>query len=200
MKRLLYAGHPGHATACRAVDLGVRLSRLWTQVRMQTHLLHKKNSHIMSTSSSLPATQQQEVSSIVSNSFQSIITAVAQNRDAWLAYTTIPSQGIAQGHIRSSRSQECTHLGRDCDPRLAKIFLDVSATHYPERLAVFIIVSPPSVFSVLWRAIQGMVDPATKRKIRFVKCGPFCTRTSSHDPDLSLEFGKRKSCSGPLHR
>lgn len=29
----------------------------------------------------------------------------------------------------------------DCDPRLAKIFLNVSAAHYPERLGTFFIVS-----------------------------------------------------------
>ncbi len=30
---------------------------------------------------------------------------------------------------------------RDCDPRLGKIFLDVSARHYPERLGTFLLVS-----------------------------------------------------------
>ena len=34
---------------------------------------------------------------------------------------------------------------RDCDPRLAKIFLNLSAAHYPERLGTFFIVSAPTV-------------------------------------------------------
>lgn len=57
---------------------------------------------------------------------------------------------------------------RDCDPRLTKIFLDVSERHYPERLAEFINVSTPSVFSMLWRAIEGWVDPVTRAKVKFV--------------------------------
>ena len=31
----------------------------------------------------------------------------------------------------------------DCDPRLAKVFLDLSAEHYPERLGLFLIVDAP---------------------------------------------------------
>lgn len=31
----------------------------------------------------------------------------------------------------------------DCDPRLAKVFLDLSAAHYPERLGLFIVVDAP---------------------------------------------------------
>ncbi|KAI3428661.1 hypothetical protein D9Q98_007484 [Chlorella vulgaris] len=57
---------------------------------------------------------------------------------------------------------------RDCDPRLAKIFLNLSAAHYPERLGTFFIVSPPTVFNTLWRAISRFIDPVTKQKIHFV--------------------------------
>ena len=42
----------------------------------------------------------------------------------------------------------------DCDPRLAKAFLDVSAKHYPERLGQFFVVDAPSVFSLLWKGIR----------------------------------------------
>ena len=31
----------------------------------------------------------------------------------------------------------------DCDPRLAKVFLDLSAAHYPERLGLFIVIDAP---------------------------------------------------------
>lgn len=32
----------------------------------------------------------------------------------------------------------------DCDPRIAHIFLDISARHYPERLGRFLVVCPSS--------------------------------------------------------
>lgn len=57
---------------------------------------------------------------------------------------------------------------RDCDPRLAKMFLDISERHYPERLAEFIVISPPSVFNMLWKAIEPWVDTHTRSKVKFV--------------------------------
>lgn len=56
----------------------------------------------------------------------------------------------------------------DCDPRLAKIFLNISAAHYPERLGNFFVVSAPMLFNTLWKAIAPMVDPVTREKIHFV--------------------------------
>lgn len=56
----------------------------------------------------------------------------------------------------------------DVNPKLAKAFLDVSATHYPERLGLFILLDTPTLFSALWRAIQAFVDPKTHAKIRFL--------------------------------
>jgi hypothetical protein len=49
----------------------------------------------------------------------------------------------------------------------AQIFLNLSAAHYPERLGTFLIVSPPTVFNTLWRAISRFIDPVTKQ----VCCG-----------------------------
>ena len=31
----------------------------------------------------------------------------------------------------------------DCDPRMSKVFLDLSAAHYPERLGLFIVIDTP---------------------------------------------------------
>lgn len=56
----------------------------------------------------------------------------------------------------------------DCDPRLAKVFLDLSAAHYPERLGLFLVIDAPWIFNTLWRAIAPIVDPHTKKKIRFL--------------------------------
>ena len=54
---------------------------------------------------------------------------------------------------------------QDCDPRLAQIFLEVSAKHYPERLGLFLIIDPPRIFRGLWRMLQPYIDPATKKKV-----------------------------------
>lgn len=57
---------------------------------------------------------------------------------------------------------------RDCDPRLARVFLHLAATHYPERLGYFYIVDAPMVFSSLWNAIKSFIDPKTRDKITFL--------------------------------
>ena len=61
---------------------------------------------------------------------------------------------------------------RDCDPRLARMFLDISERHYPERLSEFINISTPSVFSMLWKAIEPWVDPVTRKKVKFIGSAP----------------------------
>lgn len=57
---------------------------------------------------------------------------------------------------------------RDCDPRLARIFLNLAATHYPERLGHFWIVDAPALFGTLWSAVQRFIDPKTREKIAFL--------------------------------
>lgn len=43
------------------------------------------------------------------------------------------------------------------------------ATHYPERLARFVIVGAPALFSALWSALKRHVCAETAAKIAFVK-------------------------------
>jgi hypothetical protein len=57
---------------------------------------------------------------------------------------------------------------RDCDPRLARVFLHLAASHYPERLGYFYIIDAPVVFSTLWNAIKSFIDPKTRNKITFL--------------------------------
>lgn len=57
---------------------------------------------------------------------------------------------------------------RDINPRLAKLFLDMSADHYPERLAKFYLVDAPKLFNVLWKAIYSLIDEKTTKKINFL--------------------------------
>ena len=46
----------------------------------------------------------------------------------------------------------------DCDPRLAKVFLDLSAAHYPERLGLFLIIDAPwsAPFFYPWFLLCGV--------------------------------------------
>lgn len=77
---------------------------------------------------------------------------------------------------------------RDTDPRLAKIFLDVSAKHYPERLAVFYCIDAPGLFSMLWRALQPFVDPITREKVRFL---PYDVDNKGRKPSsLAADLGQ----------
>lgn len=69
---------------------------------------------------------------------------------------------------------------QDCNPKLAKAFLGITAEHYPERLGLFVIVDTPMLFSGLWRAIQPFVDPKTKAKIVFVPWDVSKVGTKSH--------------------
>lgn len=81
---------------------------------------------------------------------------------------------------------------RDINVKLAKLFLDVSADHYPERLGLFLVVDAPKLFNVLWSAIEAWVDRKTHKKIRFL---PFDFETSKKkghvgklEHELSLHF------------
>ncbi|EFJ46012.1 hypothetical protein VOLCADRAFT_93811 [Volvox carteri f. nagariensis] len=56
----------------------------------------------------------------------------------------------------------------DANPKLAKLFLEMSGEHYPERLGLFLVVDAPSLFGMLWKAISHFVDPKTYKKIRFL--------------------------------
>lgn len=56
----------------------------------------------------------------------------------------------------------------DCNPKIGKIFLDITATHYPERLGNIIVAGAPSLFNGLWSMLKPLVDEVTKEKIRFV--------------------------------
>lgn len=64
---------------------------------------------------------------------------------------------------------DCKGFGvTDVSPKLTKAFLHMSATYYPERLAMFMLIDTPKVFSKLWDAVEKLVDPKTYMKIKFV--------------------------------
>ncbi|GMH32744.1 hypothetical protein BSKO_00578 [Bryopsis sp. KO-2023] len=64
----------------------------------------------------------------------------------------------------------------DLNPSMARIFLDVSATHYPERLGVYFLVDTPTIFEVLWKMVKPLLDPVTAQKLVFV---PYDVKTQS---------------------
>lgn len=61
---------------------------------------------------------------------------------------------------------------RDVDPSMARIFLNVSAEHYPERLGHFFVLDSPHIFTALWKCVQPWVDPVTKAKVTFCNFKP----------------------------
>jgi len=73
---------------------------------------------------------------------------------------------------------------KDCSPQLARIFLNLSAAHYPERLGQFLIVGAPSIFSTLWKAVHPFIDVNTRKKIHF--------RNYDYKPHKGKKEGKLK--------
>jgi hypothetical protein len=95
---------------------------------------------------------------------------------SFLSLTTAPSQIISQA-------------AQDLDPRIARAFMNLLATHYPERLARFVIVGAPALFSALWSALKRHVCADTAAKIAFVKwdgCGEEAGRTAAELSALGL--------------
>lgn len=70
----------------------------------------------------------------------------------------------------------------DLNPAMARIFLDVSATHYPERLGVYFLVDTPTIFEILWKIVKPLLDPVTAKKLVFVP----------YDPDVKTGKSKLK--------
>lgn len=56
---------------------------------------------------------------------------------------------------------------RDCNPKIAKIFLSMTSAHYPERLSNIVVIGAPSLFNGLWSMLKPLVPDVTKEKIRF---------------------------------
>ena len=44
-----------------------------------------------------------------------------------------------------------------------------TSAHYPERSDTIFIINIPPWFTIIWNAIKGLVDDATKQKIEIIK-------------------------------
>ncbi|KAI7729734.1 hypothetical protein M8C21_020939 [Ambrosia artemisiifolia] len=52
--------------------------------------------------------------------------------------------------------------------KTARETISVLQNHYPQRLAVAFLYSPPRLFEALWKMIKYCLDPKTFQKIKFV--------------------------------
>lgn len=56
----------------------------------------------------------------------------------------------------------------DLNPAVGKAFLNLCANHYPERLARFVLVGAPPLFSSLWSLLKRYICADTRAKIVFL--------------------------------
>ncbi|KAL3525392.1 hypothetical protein ACH5RR_013764 [Cinchona calisaya] len=75
----------------------------------------------------------------------------------------------------------------------ARDIIYVLQNHYPERLAVIILYSPPRIFEAFWKVVRYFVDPKTFQKIHFVypnnKSSMELMKTFFDTENLPSEFG-----------
>lgn len=60
-----------------------------------------------------------------------------------------------------------SHL-RDGKPSMGLGVIRTIQDHFPERLGKMICINPPTMFWVLWKLFQPVVDPVTKTKVEFL--------------------------------
>ncbi|CAH1413569.1 unnamed protein product [Lactuca virosa] len=53
-------------------------------------------------------------------------------------------------------------------PKTARDIINVTQSHYPERLAIIVLYNPPKIFQALFKVISYFIDPKTYLKIKFV--------------------------------
>ncbi|XP_059640349.1 CRAL-TRIO domain-containing protein C23B6.04c-like [Cornus florida] len=52
--------------------------------------------------------------------------------------------------------------------KIAREIIYVLQNHYPERLAIVVLYSPPRIFHAFWKVVKYFVDPKTFQKVKFV--------------------------------
>ncbi|GAX78171.1 hypothetical protein CEUSTIGMA_g5613.t1 [Chlamydomonas eustigma] len=68
----------------------------------------------------------------------------------------------------------------DCNPSLGLSFIELLASHYPERLGKLLVLDAPALMTPVWSMIKPFVDPVTHKKIKFLP-------DDSHQPDSILK-------------
>lgn len=75
----------------------------------------------------------------------------------------------------------------------AKDTINILQNHYPERLAVAFLYSPPRIFEAFWKVVKYFMDPKTFQKVKFVypknKDSVELMRSYFDVENLPVEFG-----------
>lgn len=74
----------------------------------------------------------------------------------------------------------------DLNPSMARLFVDLLGTHYPERLGAYFLVDTPIIFQALWKVVKPWLDPVTAGKLVFV---PYVMAFLHHNNKLSVAVG-----------
>ncbi|CAI0419988.1 unnamed protein product [Linum tenue] len=59
-------------------------------------------------------------------------------------------------------------LNTNVSMRTAREIINILQNHYPERLALAFLYSPPRIFEAFWKAVKYFLDPKTSQKVKFV--------------------------------
>ncbi|XP_062156885.1 uncharacterized protein LOC133864533 [Alnus glutinosa] len=59
-------------------------------------------------------------------------------------------------------------LNTSISVKTARDIIHILQNHYPERLAVAFLYSPPRIFQAFWKAVKYFLDPKTFQKVKFV--------------------------------
>ena len=57
---------------------------------------------------------------------------------------------------------------KDGNPKMGSTVISTMQDHFPERLAMKILVDPPTMFWVLWKLFGPFIDAKTKEKVKFM--------------------------------
>lgn len=89
-------------------------------------------------------------------------------------------EGVEQW-VHMTDFETYSHL-KDSNPKMGSTVITALQDHFPERLAMMVLIDAPSMFSVLWKLISPFIDARTKEKVRFMY-----TKSS---PNIRDEFPK----------
>ncbi|VFR03644.1 unnamed protein product [Cuscuta campestris] len=77
--------------------------------------------------------------------------------------------------------------------KTARDSINILQNHYPERLAVAFLYSPPQIFEAFWKIAKFFMDPITSQKVKFVypknKDSMEVMKTYFDVDNLPTEFG-----------
>lgn len=88
-------------------------------------------------------------------------------------------------------------LNTDIPIKVARGIINVLQNHYPERLALVVLYSPPRIFEAFWKVVKYFVDTKTAEKNKFVypndKASEELMKLYFDAENLPDEFGGKKS-------